>query len=79
MKLPNKLQTLLTDLTDEALHRRYHVRCALCDWEVRNLAHRRFATRRAQNHCNNMHHQRQIRAALTNELLHQYEVWRTRA
>ena len=55
MKLPNKLQTLLTDLTDKALRRQYHASCEVCHWQVYNLNHLRFAERRAEMHFRNAH------------------------
>jgi len=55
VKLPNKLQTLLTDLMDKALHLRWHVRCEWCRWEARNLEHKRFADARGKLHHANAH------------------------
>lgn len=55
MKLSNKLQTLLNDLRDKIQRRQWHVRCAGCRWEVRNLDHERFALARARAHNTNAH------------------------
>lgn len=55
MKLPNKLQTLLTDLLDTKLRRQWHVTCRECSWEVHNLDHERFAVARGKAHSANAH------------------------
>lgn len=55
MKHFNKLQTLLNDLLDKALHRRWHVRCMKCGWECRYLKHKRFADNRRSAHESNTH------------------------
>lgn len=51
----NNLQTLLIDLTDKALRRRYAVGCYLCDWHVMDLKHERFAVARGEVHLVNAH------------------------
>lgn len=51
----NNLQTLLIDLTDKALRRRYEVSCHLCPWHVMDLNHERFAVARGKAHVVNAH------------------------
>ncbi|NAZ17894.1 hypothetical protein GT020_17775 [Glutamicibacter soli] len=51
----NNLQTLLIDLTDKALRRRYEVSCQLCAWAANGLEHDRFAVARGKAHVVNAH------------------------
>lgn len=73
----NKSQSLLTDLWDKLLGRRWHVRCLICSqWEVRNLKHRRFAQRRVDNHIWNEHN---VDSARIHPIRALYRVWSSRA
>lgn len=53
--MSNNLQTLLSDLTDKALRRRYEVSCHLCSWAANGLEHERFAVARGKAHVANAH------------------------
>lgn len=55
MNTLHKLKTLLTDLLDKVLRRKWHITCMACSWEVHNLEHRRYAERRADMHSRNAH------------------------